>query len=95
MTRGHEAVSGEAWDTEMTSEMEQVYGADVAVEGYQVEVFGTGEQDHHSGHVHVLEVDPEVGLAGVEGVSLVAGGDQVLQPEASYCLRIWSSAAGS
>jgi hypothetical protein len=57
-TGGRKPVAGKARDAEMASQMQQIDGADVSVEGDQVEIFRFGDQHHHSSHVHVLKVDP-------------------------------------
>ncbi len=42
----------------MAAQMQQIEGADVSVEGDQVEILGPGDQHHHSRHVHVSKVNP-------------------------------------
>ena len=61
----------------MAAEMQQVNRTDVSVQGDQVEIFRPRDQHHHARHVHVSEVNPQVGLPGAKGVAFVVGCDQV------------------
>ncbi len=73
----HKAIAGKTRNPKMTAEMQQVERADVSIQGDQVEIFRRRDQHHHSRHIHVSEVNPQVGLAGAKGVVFAVGSDQV------------------
>ena len=55
---GNKVVTREARDAKMTPKVQQIYGAEISVEGDQIEILGRRDQHHHARHIHVSKINP-------------------------------------
>src|SRR5579862_3845253 len=73
----NEAIPIKAWDAEVAAQVQEVEGTDVAINGDKIQVLRTRYQNDHPGDIHMGEVEPKIGPAGIERVASVMSGHEV------------------